>query len=216
MPPQSGTHNVNIGKLLGGDVYTAAQLGTLNIGPRVAVTIIQSDIYMAAHINVHSGGRVQLPQTVHMYHTSNNIQGALDGVRALTLVGATLVLGGQSPNRTIDRLKVLTGGELQMTDTVQYTLSGSEVEIGAGGRIICRQVIFRVDTLTVNEGGRLDGDSQGDETKGESKKYISHGPFSSEIVRNFFCKYISEYIILNNTSEISKPFEAMLVGIYRF
>ena len=169
VPPQSGTHTVTIEKFVGSEVYTAAQLGTLNIGPRVAVTIVQSDVYLAAHMKVHSSGRVQLPDTVQMYKTSNNIQGALVGVHALTVVDATLVLGSQFPNHTIDRLKVLTGGKLYMTDTVQYTLSGSEVEIGAGGCIFCRQIIFRVDTFTLHDGGRLDADSRGDQTYGQSK-----------------------------------------------
>ena len=165
-PPQSDTHRVIFGKLVGSGVYTAARLGTLDIGPGVVVTIVKSDVYLAAHINVHSRGRVLLPKSVQMYQTLNNIQGALDGVHTLSIVYATVVLGRQFPNHTIDRLKVLAGGELQMTDTAQFTWSGSEVEIGAGGRIVCRRVIFLVNKLTVHEGGRLDADGQGDETKG--------------------------------------------------
>ena len=164
VPPQSGTHSVSFGKLVGSGVYTAAQLGTLDIGPGVAVTIVKSELYLAAHIIVHPTGRVVLPEITQMYRTSNNIQGELDGVHKLTIVHATIVLGRQFPNHKIDTLKVLSGGTVRMTDTVPYTLTGSEVEIGAGGRIVCRDIIFRVDTLTVHEGGHLDADGQGNNT----------------------------------------------------
>ena len=161
VPPHLGTHSVTFGKLVGGGVYTAAQLGSLDIGPGVAVTIVKSELYLAAHIIVHPTGRIVLPETTQMYRTSNDIQGELDGVHKLTIVHATIVLGRQFPNHKIDTLKVLTGGTVRMTGTVPYTLTGSEVEIGAGGRIVCRKVIFQVDTLTVHEDGHLDADGQG-------------------------------------------------------
>ena len=166
-PTVAANRLITINKLVGSDVQDVSSLGTLHVGPDQSVFVVYSSYYLAVNLNVYKLSKISLPDRVKMYQTTNYINGTLYGARDLTLVDASLYVSkdamsasGMAGNVEFGTFRVLSNAKLYFTDDVAYEISGDAMEIGPGGQVMGREVIFKVTSILVDEKGHLDFDAQ--------------------------------------------------------
>lgn len=185
--------SVTVNRWRGSDFQIQSLLGTVHVGPRQELHILQADAYVPFNARVYSNGRLDIPATVRWFNTDNVINGSLGGLQHLTLIHANLTFGATARSVGVasagefhwSSLNILSGSHLVTTASVLYQIYTVDFVVGSGGTWLARHLsVDSSNSIMVEEGGVIDLNYQGHNSSGPGIRKLFVLESSSQIEHN--------------------------------